>query len=607
MTTAAPRSGVWYNVRLFLRMHAFLLPYKGQAALAYLLLILSSLFVLAAPHFLGNAVDIALAQGSSKALLLAAGAVVGASLLRGLTSYWQNYLSQAISQRVAYDMRNALYDRFQRQSFSFYDHTQTAQLMSRATADVEAVRMLMSFGLVRIVQVAVLLLLVTAVLVGMNWQMALVTLAVLPFVAYRTTHVSRQLRPLWLSIQQEIGVLSTVLQENLSGMRVVKAFGREREESAKFARQAQVVYGQNIAANNEQAANTSLITFVVYLAAGIQLWYGGALVIRGALTPGELTKFLFYLLTITMYVRMIGWLGNQLSRAVAAAERIYDILDALPEVRESPGARPIRVGEGHVRFENVSFAYGERAPVLRDVSVEAAPGQVIALVGATGSGKTTLVSLLPRFYDPTAGRIVIDGTDTRQVTLASLRRSIGIVQQDVFLFSATIHENIAYGRPEASREQVMAVAKAARLHDFIAGLPDGYDTWVGERGINLSGGQRQRLAIARTLLLDPRVLILDDSLSSVDTETAYEIEQELAQVMAGRTAFIVAHRLASVLQADQILVLEEGRIVQRGRHAELVAQPGPYRQIYDLQLRGQEEARAILESRLIGTRGGSTP
>ncbi len=590
MSRPAHMTGVMYNVRIFLRLQTFLLPYWDRAVLIYALLFISSAFVLTIPWLVGRAVDLLENLESVSTLLLVAGGILAASVIRGATSYGQNYLSQAVSQHIAYDLRNALYDRFQRQSFSFFDTSRTAELMSRATSDVESVRMLISFALVRIVQVAILLLMVTAVLLQSNWQLALVTLAVLPFIAYRTTRTSRRLRPIWLSIQEEIATLSTVLQESLSGMRIVKAFGRGKEETKRFSRQAQRVYERNITANEEQAANTALMTFSVYFAAGVQLLFGGALVMRGDITAGDLTAFLLYLLTITVYIRMIGWLGNMLSRAVASGERIFDILDARPEVLERDDAVSDAVVAGHIRFDDVSFGYGRRGDVLEDVSFVAEPGQIIAVVGATGSGKTTLVSLIPRFYDPARGRVMIDGVDVRDMTLDHLRSSIGIVQQDVFLFSATIRDNIAYGLPDADEDRIIAAARAARLHGFIEGLPEQYDTWVGERGINLSGGQRQRLAIARTLLLDPRILILDDSLSSVDADTERSIQQALNHVMEGRTTIVVAQRLASVLRADQILVLDQGNIVQRGRHSELVDVPGPYSAIYDLQLRHQQEA-----------------
>ena len=608
MNRIARGTGVRYNVGIFLRLQAFLLPYKGRAALVYFFLFISSVFTLAIPYLVGRAVDLVENVESLSTLLFVAGGILGAAIIRGATSYGQSYFSQSVSQHVAYDLRNALYDRFQNQSFSFFDTTRTAELMSRATSDVEAVRMLISFALVRIVQVGLLLLMVTGVLLTANWQLALVTLAVLPFIGYRTARTSQRLRPIWLSVQQEIANLSTVLQESLSGMRVVKAFGRGKEETERFSRQADIVYQRNIAANEEQAANSALMSFAVYFAVTVQLLFGGNMVINGALTPGELTSFLLYLLTITVYVRMIGWLGNQLSRAVAAGERIFEILDARPEVREKPEAVTNAISQGRIVYDNVSFSYADHSDVLEGVSFAAEPGQIIALVGSTGSGKTTLVSLLPRFYDPTAGQITIDGVGLTDMSLAHLRGSIGIVQQDVFLFSATIRDNIAYGRPDASTENIKKAAMAARLHGFIDSLPDKYDTWVGERGINLSGGQRQRLAIARTLLLDPRILILDDSLSSVDADTEYSIQQALDRVMEGRTTMIVAQRLASVLRANKILVLDQGRVMQQGAHADLIAEPGPYRAIYDLQLRHQEEAqRDALEGAAQSASGATLP
>ena len=606
MNRIARGTGVRYNVRIFLRLQSFLLPYKGRAALVYLFLFISSAFTLAIPYLVGRAVDLVENVESLSTLLLVAGGILGAAVIRGATSYGQSYYSQSVSQHVAYDLRNALYDRFQNQSFSFFDTTRTAELMSRATSDVEAVRMLISFALVRIVQVGLLLLMVTGVLLTSNWQLALVTLAVLPFIGYRTARTSRRLRPIWLSVQEEIANLSTVLQESLSGMRVVKAFGRGKEETERFSRQANVVYQRNIAANEEQAVNSALMSFAVYFAVTVQLFVGGNMVINGTLTPGELTSFLLYLLTITVYVRMIGWLGNQLSRAVAAGERIFEVLDARPEVQEKPEAVNNAIARGRIVYDNVSFSYTEQSDVLEGVSFAAEPGQIIALVGSTGSGKTTLVSLLPRFYDPTAGRITIDGVGLRDISLAHLRGSIGIVQQDVFLFSATIRDNIAYGRPDASTDHIKSAAMAARLHGFIDSLPDKYDTWVGERGINLSGGQRQRLAIARTLLMDPRILILDDSLSSVDADTEYSIQQALDRVMEGRTTMIVAQRLASVLRADKILVLDQGRVMQQGTHSELIAEPGSYRAIYDLQLRHQEEAQEDARAGSAQTASGAT-
>jgi len=386
--------------------------------------------------------------------------------------------------------------------------------------------------------------------------------------------------------------MTTVLQEALTGARVVKAFAREDYESAKFRREAEAVFADSYESSRIQAFNSPIITGLWLAAAAATLWVGGWQVSTGQMEVGELTSFLLYLMVLQMPVRALGWIIMILSRANAAGQRIFEILDAESAVREKPGAIELKDVKGHVRFEDVSFSYDTISPVLEHIDIDARPGQVIALMGPTGSGKTTVVNLIPRFYDVTGGRITIDGIDIRDVTIASLRRAIGIVQQDVFLFSATIRDNIAYGAVGASQEEIEAAAKAAHIHDFIVSLPEGYDTWVGERGITLSGGQKQRVAIARTLLLDPRILILDDSTSSVDTETEYLIQQTLAQLMKGRTTFVIAQRLRTVKMADQILVLENGRIVERGRHEQLLRRGGAYRQIYDLELRDQEEALA---------------
>ncbi len=581
------RSGVIYNVTIFLRLQKFLLPYKLDMVLVYSFLVISSIFVLVIPALLGKAVDIIQTEPSFRAIIFIALGIIGSGIFRGIASYGQAYYSQAVSQKIAFDIRNLLYDRFQRQNFSFFDKTPTAELMSRATADVEAIRMLISFAILRMVQVAVLLLMVTAILFSKNWQLALVTLAVLPFIGFRTTKTSRRLRPIWLSVQEGIAVLSTILQENLSGMKVVKAFGRENEQTQKFNDQAMEVYSRNVAANSEQAANTALMTFAVYIATGIQLLYGGSLVINGTISPGDLTSFIFYLLTITVYVRMIGWLGNILSRAVAAGERIFDILDLEPKIKNAQSTSPNSIQHGKIEYDNVSFNYDNGRPVLKNITFSVNPGETIAIVGATGSGKSTLINLLSRFYEPTDGEIRIDGTDIKKMPLESLRNSIGFVQQAIFLFSTTIRENIGYGKSNASLESIRAAAKFAEIDKFISNLPNGYESIVGERGINLSGGQRQRLAIARTILLNPKIMIFDDSLSSVDTETEAFIQNNLKQMVEQTTTLIVAQRMASIYKADKILVLDDGQIIQSGTHTELISQDGAYKDLYQLQLSNQ--------------------
>jgi len=408
-------------------------------------------------------------------------------------------------------------------------------------------------------------------------------------VAVFAIRMGRKLQPVWMSIQERVAVLGAILQENLSGVRVVRAFSLERYEEAKFQREAENLYGDGMLANRIQAFNIPLMTFIFILASALIIWYGGREVLAGGLTVGELFQFYFYLAMLLAPIRMLGPLVNLVSRAMSSGERIFEILDAESAVTEAPDAIELPEVDGLVRFRRVSFSYHALSPVLHDVDLEAKPGGVIALLGSTGSGKSTLVNLIPRFYDVTGGSITIDGTDIRKVTLASLRRNVGIVQQEVFLFSATIRDNIAYGAVNASMDDIVAASKAAYLHGFIKGLPGGYDTWVGERGVTLSGGQKQRLAIARTLLVDPRIIILDDSTSSVDTETEVLIQQALREVMKGRTTFVIAHRLQTIKYADQILVLDEGRVVERGSHEQLMREGRIYRRIYELQFRQQEK------------------
>ncbi|HEU4759044.1 MAG TPA: ABC transporter ATP-binding protein [Dehalococcoidia bacterium] len=583
-------------------MLSFLRPYKGRTALAFFCILAASAFALATPQLLRWAIDYGLglevsngrrsASGHENLLVIAALAMVGAALFRGLFAFGQTYLGEWISQRVAYDLRNSIYDRLQRLSYAYHDHQQTGQLMSRATQDVEAVRWYISMGILRFTYVILLLAAVLGIMLATNWKLALITWAFLPFVAWRSTVMALSLRPLWLSVQDGLARLTTVLQEALTGARVVKAFAREDFERAKFRREAEAVFRDSYASSRIQAVNSPMMTGVWLAAVAAILWFGGREAAAGHLKVGELASFLFYVAILQMPVRSLGWIIMISSRAQSSGQRIYEILDAESAVKEKPGALELAGVKGRVRFEEVSFGYDSISPVLGRIDIDARPGQVVALMGPTGSGKTTVVNLMPRFYDATAGRITIDGTDIRDVTLASLRRTIGTVQQDVFLFSATIRDNIAYGAVDASQDQIEAAAKAAHIHDFIVSLPEGYDTWVGERGITLSGGQKQRVAIARTLLMDPRILILDDSTSSVDTETEYLIQQTLAALMKGRTTFVIAQRLRTVKMADQILVLRDGEIVERGRHDQLLRRDGLYRQIYDLELRDQEEALA---------------
>ncbi len=595
-----------------LRLLRFLGPYKRRSGLLLFCVIASSAAIIIMPQLIRWAIDYGLnphtvggtflsnlhigpktfATGQKHLLVLAAVAIMATAIFRGLFAYGQTFLGEQLSQQVAYDIRNQIYDRLQRLSYAYHDQQQTGAVMSRATQDVEAVRMYVSMGLARGFYVLILLVSIFILMFITNWQLALVVWAFVPFIAWRSNVMAMTLRPLWYTIQDGLARMATVLQEALSGARVVKAFAREDYESEKFRREAQAVYESSYASARVLAINSPAMTGLWLGAMAATLWVGGIEVTRGNLNIGGLTSFLLYVTVLQAPVRILGWIIMITARANVAGQRIYAVLDAESEVKEKPGALELTAARGHVRFEDVSFGYDAISPVLAHIDIDAQPGQIIALMGPTGSGKTTVVNLMPRFYDVTAGAITIDGHDIRDLTVASLRNAIGIVQQDVFLFSATIRDNIAYGAVDATDEQVEAAAKAAHIHEFIETLPDGYETWVGERGITLSGGQRQRVAIARTLLLDPRILILDDSTSSVDTQTEYQIQQSMAKVMEGRTTFVIAQRLRTVKMADQIIVLQDGRVVERGKHDELLEADGIYRQIYDLELRDQEEALA---------------
>jgi len=571
-------------MRTLLRLTVFAKKYWRLLLLAFICLVATTAFSLAVPWMLGEAIDTVLGSGERSFLILAALVVIGASALRGISAYGNTYFSEVVSQKTSYDIRNALYDRLQRLSFAYHDKTQTGQLMSRATVDVEAIRMFFGRGLLGIAQTLILFVSISCLLVLMDWKLALLTLAFMPAIGLRTITVSRHLRPIWLKIQQLLGVLSTTLEENLTGVRIVKAFSHQKEESQKFSTQATLLYDEQISAARQMAFNMPLMVFLISLPTALILWYGGRQVIAGNLTIGNLTQFILYLGMLAMPVRHLGWMANIISRTISAGQRILEILDTESPVQEKPDAIELSSLKGKVCFEDVNFSYDSIAPVLKNINFSVQPGELVALVGGLGSGKSTIAHLIPRFYDVSSGDITIDDIDIRDVTMASLRKNVGIVQQDIFLFSATIRDNIAYGAVNANMEQIVAAAKAAQLHDFIQSLPDGYDTWVGERGLTLSGGEKQRLAIARTLLINPSILILDDSTSSVDSETEQLIRHALDKLIKGRTTFIITHRLPIIKNADLILVLKEGQIVERGRHSKLMARNGLYRQIYESQL-----------------------
>ena len=543
-------------------------------------------------------------QTHLQVLLVFALALLVTTLIRGFSDFARTYTTDSLSHKVVYDLRNLIYDKLQHLSFAFHDKEHTGNLMSKATSDVEAVRRWVNMGLIRSLEVILLVILITTLLVTLNWRLALISLVFVPFLVVRSSLVLGKLRAMWLHVQEVMGELTTKLQENLVGIHVVKAFASEEFEKRRYELKAQELRREYYQSERLQGVNSSWLTLYFTLALGLILWYGGWEVIRGNLTPGGLAAFVLLLNRLTFPIRASAQIINSFARAISSGRRIFDVLDAQSPVEEKPDAKVLSRGEGHVRFDQVSFSYDSRVPALKELNIDAAPGQVTAILGAPGSGKSTIVNLLPRFYDVTAGSVSIDGEDIRDLTLESLRRNVGIVQQDVFLFSANIRDNIAYGVATSSHEDVVQAAKIAQLHDYIMSLPDGYDTWVGERGATLSGGQRQRLSIARTILIDPPVLILDDSTSSVDVETERLIHRAMAEVVKGRTTFVIAHRLSTVRQANLILVLRDGKIVEQGTHQELVNHGGIYQEIYELQLRPQEEV--MLDAVVAGDNGGDS-
>ena len=585
---------------MLLRINGITWRFRTRLILAYLSFFAAIGCSLLIPHIFGEAIDSLIGIdeetgqifGKNPAiniLVWFAVALLVASLFRGFFDFARTYATDSLSQKVSYVLRNEFYDKLQHLSFAYHDREHTGDLMSRATADVEAIRRYVNMGLVRSLEVVARTVALLAILVYLNWELTLISLAFVPFIVVRSTMVMGRLRQMWTQVQEKMGETVTVLQENLVGIHVVKAFASEEYEKRKYDRKARELREDYFESERLQGTNSAWMTLYFTAALGLILWYGGWEVLRGDLTAGDLTKFVLYMNQLTFPIRMSAFIINSFSRAISSGKRLFEVLDADSPVLEKADPTVLGRANGRVRFENVSFGYDPRLPALSNVDISAEKDQVTAILGAPGSGKSTIANLLPRFYEVDSGRITIDEQDIRELSLDSLRRNVGIVQQDVFLFSATIKDNIAYGKSDATLDDVTQAAKVAQLHDHIASLPDGYDTWVGERGATLSGGQRQRLSIARSVLIDPPILILDDSTSSVDVQTERLIHQAMVEVMKGRTTFVVAHRLSTVREAHHIVVLEKGRIVEQGTHEQLYAAGGVYRDIFDLQLQPQEE------------------
>jgi ATP-binding cassette subfamily B multidrug efflux pump len=571
--------------RILLRCLAFLRPYWKLTAGSYVLFLGITVLTLLVPQLMRRIIDSGIRTGDMGFITWNVLLLLGLVLIKGVMSFFQGRWTEMASQGVAYSIRSRIHAKLASLSFSYHDKTETGELLSRSIQDVERIRFLTGRALQRILEGIVLFLGTAVVLFLMNPRLGPLALVSMPFITVLAFTFGRRFRPLSLSIQKQLAVLTTRIEQNLRGARMVKAFAQEEEEIRRFEGENERWFLLSRSAARLRALNIPVLQMLANVGVIFIIWYGGRLVIQGGLTLGEMVAFTAYLSQLAVPVRRLGMVIAVLAQAAASGERILEILDARSEVRERPHARELGRIRGHVRFEEVCFSYFNRLPVLSGISFEARPGQLVALLGITGSGKSSIINLMPRFYDPTAGRILIDGTDIREVTLQSLRSQIGVVLQDTTLFAATIRENIAFAAPAATDEEVVRCAEAAQAHEFIAELPDGYDTYVGEQGRTLSGGQKQRLAIARALLCDPRILILDDATASVDTETERLIQRALENLMAGRTSFVIAQRLSTVLKADLILVLHEGRIVARGTHRELIRSSGIYADIYNRQLK----------------------
>jgi ATP-binding cassette subfamily B protein len=579
--------------RTFVRLLGFLRPYKASLLVSIVLAIASQVAQIALVWVTKNVIDTALRPRDVHKLWLYVGLVVAVGIVRAVLMAGRRLISGKQALAVEMDLRQGLYAHLVRLSFGFYDRHQTGQLMSRATVDLQSVRFFLGYGLIFFFQNAVTVVFVTAVLLVFQWKLALIALAITPVLvvlAYRYSHVTH---PTLREVQQKLADVATVAEENIVGVHVVKAFAQEQQEEQKFRARSEEVFRETIRANRQRALYVPFISWVPLLAQGAVLLVGARMVTSGELTVGGFVAFNLYLGMLVMPLRSLGmWIG-QAQRANASGERIFQIMDEPEEIAERPNAVELPPGTGGVQFEDVTFGYDPGRPVLEHVDLELVPGRTVALIGHTGSGKSTLTALVPRFYDVTGGRVTVDGVDVRDLTLSSLRRSIGVISQDPFLFSATVRENIAFGAGELDQTELERIARLAQAHEFIERLPDGYDTVIGERGITLSGGQRQRLAIARALAVDPRILILDDATASVDASTEARIRLGLREAKRGRTTIIIAHRLSTIALADEIVVLDGGRIAARGTHEELLAASPVYRDIYEHGLLERQFADAV--------------
>ena len=619
--SSEPKKGYWST---FKRLFGYIAHYWELKAIV-VVIILTTIFSVLSPAIIGNIIDTVGYVASGEAIPKASGiegvanrlllpiadrvkgdelnynqavllvfsvSLIVFSILEGVLSYIQRYTLEIISQRAGFDMRDDMYNSLLEQSFSFYDQQRTGQLMARATGDINMLGRFFNMGFRLALSNLMLLILVIYSMVSLSTHLTLVSITILPLLLITALNFSTRIRPMWQAVREQNGVITSEMQENLSGLRVVRGFSREAFEEDKFWAELIKYFDINIEMAKLRAFFRPFTTFISGIGIVIIIMYGGTLVIQEALSLGSMIAFYFYLARLMGPVRMLGFMTGMFVRAQAAAERVFEIIDAEIDVHDKEGAVELDSVEGHLRFDGVWFSYDGENMVLKDINLDVQPGQTVAILGATGSGKSSIINLIPRFYDVTKGSIKLDDMDIRDITIKNLRGHIGIVRQDPFIFSTTLKENIAYGVDNPTKEHIEEAARQAKIHEFIEGLPEKYDTRVGERGVTLSGGQKQRVAIARALLKNPKILILDDSTSSVDTQTEYEIQQALDELLMNRTTFIITQRLSSIKKADYIIVLEDGEIREEGSHDKLMELNGIYRRLYDTQISGVRGGKA---------------
>lgn len=585
-------------------MKEFMAKYWARYLLAFILVNVISMMSLVTPLLTERIIDEFIPNADFQGITLYAILVLGVSTARALVTFSQRYNIEYTAQKVIYDVRNRLYQHLQTLSFSFFDQNRTGELMSRMTSDVSTLQRAMGMGFINLFSNALSIVYTLIILFSKNVQLTLMSLLFMPFLIWSVSTFSIKVRPTFRKVRDQMGIFTAAMQESITGVRVVKAFAQEDYEIEKFRKENRDYYDINMLSVKLEAFYGPLMSFISMMGTVFLIWYGGMQVVKDSISLGEWMVFNTLIAQLIQPVRMFGWLVSMVQRASASGQRIFEILDTQSDVTDAPGAIALPPLKGQVRFENVSFSYDNRIFVLEELNIDVQPGQTIAILGSTGSGKSSLINLVPRFYDPQKGRVLIDNHDLRDVTIDSLRRQIGIVLQETFLFNDSLRNNISYGRPEASLEEIIDAAKAAKIHEFIMTLPQGYDTVVGERGVGLSGGQKQRMAIARALLMEAKVLILDESTSSVDTETERAIQQAFAKLTENCTTFVIAQRLSTIRNADRILVLDKGRIVQEGTHEQLLKDEGGiYHQIYQMQLRPQEETPLVSGSSARGNGG----